>query len=151
MLHRTPDVENVEVLEDKLDSADEQPSHGIPLVKAEPPKMPAADSISHYALAEQMTNYHSIDIGGHCEYPNSDLGSALTRHILDICAGANFMHDIVSKNDSSDIEIISEGVQKRLWSWLILCDDRKSRSRTFRFFLTFCRYCDLAPRAPRSS
>lgn len=27
---------------------------------------------------------------------------------------------------SEDIEIAAEGEQRRLWSWLVLCDDRKS-------------------------
>ncbi|KUJ20548.1 uncharacterized protein LY89DRAFT_579513 [Mollisia scopiformis] len=92
--YRKPDVETAKL------------SHGVPLEKAEPPRIQSVDGISHYALAEQMTNYHSIDVGSRF-----------------ICVGANFMHEIASKCERSEIEIISEGVQKRLWSWLVLCDD----------------------------
>lgn len=67
-LHWSKDVETAVTLDDMSDTVDEKPSHGVPLVKAEPPKVQMTEGISHYALAEQMTNYHSIDFGSHCEY-----------------------------------------------------------------------------------
>lgn len=60
--------------------------------------------ISHYTLAEQMINFQSIDFG--------------TRYL---CIGANWMHTLARV--SEDIEIAAEGEQRRLWSWLVLCDD----------------------------
>ena len=44
-----------------------------------------------------------------------------------LCIGANWMHELPhTKNDTS---ILDEGSQRRLWSWLVLCDDSmKSQS-----------------------
>lgn len=66
----------------------------------------ARPSVSHYSLAQQMINYQSIDIGAHF-----------------LCIGANFMHELTSKMTADDNSIVSEGAQRRLWSWLVLCDD----------------------------
>lgn len=65
-LHLTKDVETAVVADDMSEMVDEKPLHGVPLVKAGPPKIQMTDGISHYALAKQMTNYHSIDVGSHC-------------------------------------------------------------------------------------
>lgn len=67
-LHLTPkDPETAVTADDVSEMAEEKPLHGVPLVKAGPPKI-QMDGISHYALAKQMTNYHSIDVGNRCEY-----------------------------------------------------------------------------------
>ncbi|KAF8867211.1 hypothetical protein BDZ45DRAFT_710207 [Acephala macrosclerotiorum] len=105
-LHWKHDVEVADALAEASDHSEEKMSHGVPLEMAEPPRIQSSDGISHYALADQMTNYQSIDIGNHS-----------------ICVGANFMHEIVTQTERSDIDIISEGAQRRLWSWLVLCDD----------------------------
>jgi hypothetical protein len=34
------------------------------------------------------------------------------------------MHELTSTMAADDNDIVSEGAQKRLWSWLVLCDDR---------------------------
>ena len=38
-----------------------------------------------------------------------------------LCIGANFMHGLPTM--ANDASIISEGSQKPLWTWLVLCDD----------------------------
>ncbi|EKD15881.1 uncharacterized protein L3040_003262 [Drepanopeziza brunnea f. sp. 'multigermtubi'] len=64
------------------------------------------DDISHYALANQMINYQSHDVGTHF-----------------LCVGANWIHELKPKAEVVDEEKVSEGRQKRLFSWLVLCDD----------------------------
>lgn len=61
-------------------------------------------NISQYDAAKQTINFQSIDVGTHF-----------------FCIGANWMHDQphVKRNES----ILEEGSQRRLWSWLVLCDD----------------------------
>lgn len=66
------------------------------------------DEISHYALANKMINYQSHDVGTHF-----------------LCVGANWIHDLKPKAEVGDEDKLSEGRQIRLFSWLILCDDRK--------------------------
>ncbi|KAE9376988.1 hypothetical protein N431DRAFT_555275 [Stipitochalara longipes BDJ] len=61
--------------------------------------------VDHYTLADQMQNYHAIDVGRHY-----------------VCIGANWMHELPTKIDES-VDIVEEGKQKRLYSWLFLCDD----------------------------
>lgn len=41
-----------------------------------------------------------------------------------VCIGANWMHELPMKVDEG-VDIVEEGKQKRLYSWLVLCDDRK--------------------------
>ncbi|KAG0649983.1 hypothetical protein D0Z07_3752 [Hyphodiscus hymeniophilus] len=57
-------------------------------------------TISQYDASKEMINFQSIDIGAHC---------------------ANWMHELphVKKDES----ILDEGSQRRLWFWLVLCDD----------------------------
>lgn len=50
--------------------------------------------MNHYTIANAMTNYWSVDVGERF-----------------LCVGANWMHEM------------SEDSQRRLWTWLILCDD----------------------------
>ncbi|RFU36044.1 hypothetical protein B7463_g357, partial [Scytalidium lignicola] len=57
---------------------------------------------SHYSIASQMTNYHSVDVG-----------------VRFLCIGANWMHERSKKDKSTE----GEGSLGRLWSWLVLCDD----------------------------
>ncbi|TAQ89005.1 hypothetical protein B7494_g2683 [Chlorociboria aeruginascens] len=64
------------------------------------PPRTAHMNTSHYSIANQMINYQSIDVGPRC---------------------ANWMHELAkSKTDDS---LAEEGKQRRLWSWLVLCDD----------------------------
>jgi hypothetical protein len=42
---------------------------------------------------------------------------------LVLCIGCNWMHKLSKKSD--DIEIAEEGEQRRLWTWLVLCNDCK--------------------------
>ncbi|KAH8808293.1 hypothetical protein F5884DRAFT_791748 [Xylogone sp. PMI_703] len=57
---------------------------------------------SHYSIASQMTNYHSVDVGPRF-----------------LCIGANWMHQKAKKEGTKK----GEGWFDRLWSWLALCDD----------------------------
>ncbi|TVY50093.1 hypothetical protein LOCC1_G000020 [Lachnellula occidentalis] len=65
-----------------------------------------SSSFDHYTIADRMKNYHAIDYG-----------------IRFICIGANWMHR--EKHDSSETPTDDplEGKQRRLYSWLILCND----------------------------
>ncbi|TVY44487.1 hypothetical protein LSUB1_G000629 [Lachnellula subtilissima] len=67
-----------------------------------------SSSFDHYTIADQMINYHAIDYGRRF-----------------ICIGANWMHR--KKHDSpenhTDGTVEVEGKQRRLYSWLILCND----------------------------
>ncbi|KAN0117443.1 hypothetical protein V8E51_003420 [Hyaloscypha variabilis] len=65
----------------------------------------SGNDVDHYTLANQMQNYHAIDVGRHY-----------------VCIGANWMHELPTKIDES-VDIVEEGKQKRLYSWLFLCDD----------------------------
>jgi hypothetical protein len=38
-----------------------------------------------------------------------------------LCIGANWMHKL--SHLQKDHSIVDEGIQRRLWSWLVLCDD----------------------------
>ncbi|KAH8783896.1 hypothetical protein BGZ57DRAFT_883933 [Hyaloscypha finlandica] len=64
-----------------------------------------SNDVGHYTLADQMQNYHALDIGRHY-----------------VCIGANWMHELPTKIDEL-VDIVEEGKQKRLYSWLFLCDD----------------------------
>ncbi len=72
MLHLKQDVEAAVIPGDASDSSDEKLSYGVPLEKAEAPKVQPAGGISHYALAKQMINYQSIDVGNHCKALGAD-------------------------------------------------------------------------------
>ncbi|TVY54071.1 hypothetical protein LCER1_G005000 [Lachnellula cervina] len=67
-----------------------------------------SSSFDHYTIADQMPNYHAIDYGRRF-----------------ICIGANWMHK--EKHDPAekptDDTVVLEGKQRRLYSWLILCND----------------------------
>jgi hypothetical protein len=81
--------------------------------------------VDHYTLAEQMRNYHAIDIARHCKAPTELAIRTTNANVLeDVCLGANWMHELPTKGEES-VDIVEEGQQKRLYSWLLLCDDRK--------------------------
>ncbi|EPE36333.1 hypothetical protein GLAREA_05671 [Glarea lozoyensis ATCC 20868] len=61
--------------------------------------------LSHYSIVNQMVNYHAVDSGDKF-----------------ICVGANWMHRRRSKKSAANI-LEDEGRQRRLYSWLIICDD----------------------------
>lgn len=43
---------------------------------------------------------------------------------VDMCLGANFIHEPKSKSERANVELKLEGIlDGRLWSWLVLCDD----------------------------
>lgn len=42
------------------------------------------------------------------------------------CIGANWMHELPHLR--KDANIVDEGSQRRLWSWLVLCDDSMCNS-----------------------
>ncbi|PBP22086.1 hypothetical protein BUE80_DR007079 [Diplocarpon rosae] len=65
------------------------------------------EDISHYALAEQMINYQGHDVG---------------KHFFSI--SFNFIHQLRPKAGDINEDRLKEGRQKRLYSWLILCDDQ---------------------------
>ncbi|OWP04892.1 hypothetical protein B2J93_4218 [Marssonina coronariae] len=65
------------------------------------------EDISHYVLAEQMINYQGYDVGKHF-----------------FCIGFNFIHKLKPKAGDINEDRLKEGRQKRLYSWLILCDDQ---------------------------
>lgn len=83
---------------------------------ANSPKNSPYDDISHYTLAKQMINYQSYDVGAHF-----------------LCVGANWIHELKPK-PNNDGDEFSEGRQKRLYSWLVLCDDRMSIDISSGFF-----------------
>ncbi|TVY85132.1 hypothetical protein LSUE1_G000421 [Lachnellula suecica] len=66
------------------------------------------NDFGHYTIAAKMMNYHAIDYGSRF-----------------ICIGANWMHQEThdSPEVATDKSIIQEGKQRRLYSWLILCND----------------------------
>ncbi|KAH9210573.1 hypothetical protein DL95DRAFT_370770 [Leptodontidium sp. 2 PMI_412] len=70
------------------------------------PRKSAHSDISHYALARQMINYQSHDVGAQF-----------------LCVGANWIHELKPLASENDPEMVSEGRQKRLYSWLVICDD----------------------------
>ncbi|RDL41990.1 uncharacterized protein BP5553_01969 [Venustampulla echinocandica] len=72
-----------------------------------PPPLEHYDA-SHYSIVRQMVNYHAVDIGAKF-----------------LCIGANWMHQKRRKSESEDDDhrFEDEGQQRRLYSWLILCDD----------------------------
>lgn len=72
------------------------------------PKKSPYNDISHYTLAKQMINYQSYDVGARF-----------------LCVGANWIHELKPRASDIDLDQVSEGRQKRLYSWLVLCDDRK--------------------------
>jgi len=86
-----------------------------------------SSSFDHYTIADQMINYHAIDYGRRCKfgYVCSSWHSLIL--CLVICIGANWMHR--KKHDSpethTDGTVELEGKQRRLYSWLILCNDSK--------------------------
>ncbi|KAG4425644.1 hypothetical protein IFR04_001106 [Cadophora malorum] len=65
------------------------------------PRKSSLNDISHYALAEQMINYQSHDVG----------------------AQSNWIHELKPLSNETNHEEVSEGRQKRLYSWLFICDD----------------------------
>lgn len=72
-----------------------------------------------------MQNYHAIDVARHCKMPTEAVIQTTKANVLeDVCLGANWMHERPAKVDES-IDIVEEGKPKRLYSWLLLCDDRK--------------------------
>lgn len=86
-----------------------------------------SSSFDHYTIADQMPNYHAIDYGRRCKFGcacSSWHGLILC---LVICIGANWMHK--EKHDPAekptDDTVVLEGKQRRLYSWLILCNDSK--------------------------
>ncbi|RDW94480.1 hypothetical protein BP5796_00243 [Coleophoma crateriformis] len=62
---------------------------------------------SHYEIARQMVSYQSVDVGAHF-----------------LCIGANWMHQAPKPKSKDDESIVPVDAHRRLWSWLILCDDR---------------------------
>ncbi|KAM3071193.1 hypothetical protein ACMFMF_007668 [Clarireedia jacksonii] len=67
----------------------------------------AAETTSHYAIAQQMVNYQALDVGQRFT-----------------CIGANWMHEVPKQVEvSQSHDPFTETSQRRLWSWLILCDD----------------------------
>ena len=44
-----------------------------------------------------------------------------------LCIGANWMHDL-SMPEISDAQdkLLAEGKERRVWTWIVLCDDSKS-------------------------
>ena len=106
---------------------------------------------SHYAIAQKMKHYHSVDFGPKCKWrAHHCFDHSILSPGLVLCIGANWMHELASKK--SEENILSEGEQRALWSWLILCDDRKSEVLTCwnRNLICNFRYCDLTPRRSRS-
>ncbi|KAK2626878.1 hypothetical protein QTJ16_004053 [Diplocarpon rosae] len=65
------------------------------------------EDISHYALAEQMINYQGHDVG---------------KHFFSI--SFNVIHQLKPKAGDINEDRLKQGRQKRLYSWLILCDDQ---------------------------
>ncbi|RDW88942.1 hypothetical protein BP6252_00974 [Coleophoma cylindrospora] len=62
---------------------------------------------SHYEIARQMVSYQSVDVGAHF-----------------LCIGANWMHQAPKPKSKDDESIVAPDAHRRLWSWLVLCDDR---------------------------
>ncbi|PVH87189.1 hypothetical protein DL98DRAFT_510047 [Cadophora sp. DSE1049] len=79
---------------------------GMSLDLPRSPRKSALHDISHYALARQMINYQSHDVGAQF-----------------LCVGANWIHELKPLFNENDPEKVSEGRQKRLYSWLFICDD----------------------------
>ncbi|KAK0104499.1 hypothetical protein ONS95_004787 [Cadophora gregata] len=79
---------------------------GMSLDLPRSPRKSALHDISHYALARQMVNYQSHDVGAQF-----------------LCVGANWIHELKPLSNDNDAEKVSEGRQKRLYSWLVICDD----------------------------
>ena len=66
----------------------------------------------------------------------------------DVCIGANWMHELPTNMDES-VDIVEEGKQKRLYSWLFLCDDRKiSFTHCLTLLWLVVRYRDILPWVP---
>ncbi len=72
------------------------------------PENSSYNDMSHYTLAKQIINYQSYDAGPRF-----------------ICVGANWMHELKPKAGDIALDQVSEGRQRRLYSWLVLCDDCK--------------------------
>ncbi|KAL2067302.1 hypothetical protein VTL71DRAFT_1726 [Oculimacula yallundae] len=79
---------------------------GVSVDLPRPPRKSIISGISHYALAAQMINYQSHDVGAQF-----------------LCVGANWIHELKPLTNDIDPEKVSEGRQKRLYSWLVICDD----------------------------
>ncbi|KAH6678354.1 hypothetical protein B0J14DRAFT_582510 [Halenospora varia] len=70
---------------------------------------PSVKSISsHYSMVKDMYHYHAVDV---------------SKRFL--CIGANWMHEKVGKEQvlSDNFEEDEEEKRRRLYSWLVLCDD----------------------------
>lgn len=74
-------------------------------------------------------NYHAIDYGKRCMVLHDGSRKPVLTVNSVICIGANWMHEQThdSPEKATDTSIISEGKPRRLYSWLILCNDSKSR------------------------
>ncbi|KAF4637447.1 hypothetical protein G7Y89_g653 [Cudoniella acicularis] len=77
-------------------------------VSMDVPRTSLHNDTSHYAIVKQMYQFHSIDVGQKF-----------------ICIAANWMHEQEQKSSKSDrdFNIEEEGQQRRLYSWLVLCND----------------------------
>jgi len=87
---------------------------------------PALD-LNHYDLVSSMWNWSSVDIGSKCGIHSLVFHS--TRRLTsltDFCLGYNSVYNVrlpgTWMSMISDDEDMPRG--ERLWTWLILCDDR---------------------------
>ena len=76
--------------------------------------------LSHYSIVQQMYNYHAVDFGDKCKGSDERLVFVANTSRV-ICVGANWMHRKSNTNAANILE--EEGRQRRLYSWLVLCND----------------------------
>lgn len=48
-----------------------------------------------------------------------------------LCIGANWMHEASKAKQKEDDSIVLKAPHQRLWSWLVICDDRMNKKPSY--------------------
>lgn len=119
---------------------DEQFQNGVPLAPLADAQK-SSEKMNYMNLVRNVWHWHAVEYGGRCEFVRRihdgfDSPMLILCIRPDVCIGMNNLHNVETptlsyespcsdvEDDFDDADYDPEG--KRLWCWLVLCDDGKN-------------------------